>query len=110
MSYFQPEENIANWVVDPPPKPVKPPMYRSKHAPDSIPTASTFGLKGTTRMPGANRGESGNGSIAIKKERVFGQPSKHQGNTSAYLRGSGKDKISKAKPAPFVRPLVKQRK
>lgn len=110
MSYFEPEENIANWVQDPPPKPVKPAMYRSKYAADSIPTASTFGLQGTTRMPGANRGESGNGSICVKKDRAFGQPQKHQGNTSSYLRKSGKDNISKDAPAPFVRPLVKQRK
>ena len=76
MDYYnEPEENITNWVVDAPPVIQKPPMYRSRHNPKKPPTASCFGLEGTTRIPGANRGDSGNnaGSIAMKKNINHGR-------------------------------------
>jgi len=113
MDYYnEPEENITNWVVDAPPVVEKPPMYRSRHNPKKPPTASCFGLEGSTRIQGANRGDSGNagGSLAMKKGSTMGGRTKTRSNPRDYLKGSGKDVISKNAPQKFVRPMVRPKK
>ena len=87
-------------------------MYRSRHNPKKPPTASCFGLEGSTRVQGANRGDSGNvgGSIAMKKGSTMGGRTKTRSNPRDYLKGSGKDVISKNAPQKFVRPMVRPKK
>ena len=78
--------------MDAPPAVVKPPMYRSRHNPKP-PTASCFGLENTTRVPGANRGDSGNtaGSNCDEEKINHGGRTKTRSNPRDYLKGSGKD-------------------
>ena len=106
----QPRENITNWVQDPPPEPVRPPRYRSKYGRGVAPTASTIGLQGSTRMPGANRGLGTQESLVVKKERSLGPSAPHSSNAKDFLRKSGKDTISKEMPPKFVRPLVRPKR
>jgi hypothetical protein len=112
MYYGEPEENIANWVVDAPPAAVKPARYKSRHNPKKPPTASCFGVEGTTRVPGANRGDAGNValSIAKKKKSTMGGRSKTTSNPRSYLKGSGKDVIPQGGPKRYVRPYVGPKK
>ena len=108
---YEVEENIQNWVVDAPPPEVKPKMYRSSHNPKKPPTASCFGLEGTTRIPGANRGASGNvpGTLAVKKPSTMGGRNKTVKNPSEYLRAS-KATYDLPDPKPFVRPQLGPKK
>lgn len=109
--YFEPpRENITNWVQDAPPQPVRPPRYRSKYGRGTAPTASTFGLQGSTRLPGANRGIEKAESLVVKKQAAMGPRQPHSTNARDFLRKSGKDVISDAPPAKFTRPLVRAKK
>ena len=106
----QPQENITNWARPAVPEPEKPPMYRSKYGKGTAPTASTFGLGGTTRKIGANRGLGTEATLCAKKERSFGPGAPHTSNAKNYLRKSGKDAVSTEAPAKFVRPMVRAKK
>jgi len=107
---YRPRENIANWVQDEPEVPAKPPRYSSKYGRGVAPTASTFGLQGSTRVPGANRGLGTSESLIVKKERSLGPAAPHRSNAGDFLRKGGKDTISTEMPPKFVRPLVRPKK
>lgn len=47
--YEEEDESVYNLIEKPVTQVQKPPMYRSKHAHDTAPTASTFALKNTTK-------------------------------------------------------------
>lgn len=68
-------ESIFNWIERPAPEVHKPPMYKSRHAPKVPPTGSTFGLQGSTALPGANLGEVNDGLHVAAKHgsRTFGR-------------------------------------
>lgn len=106
----QPRENITNWVQDPPAVPEKPPRYQSKYGRGVAPTASTFGLQGSTRVIGANRGLGTQESLLVKKERSLGPAAPHMSNAKDFLRKGGKDQVSTEMPPKFVRPLVRPKK
>ena len=66
----------------------KPRMHRSRHAADVAPTGSSFGLRTSTRVPGANLG-SDTGSVAVTKRSVFGPPSNHRADPGRFLKKTG---------------------
>ena len=106
----QPRENITNWVQDAPEVPERPPRYQSKYGRGVAPTASTLGLQGSTRVPGANRGLGTQESLVVKKERSLGPAAPHMSNAKDFLRKGGKDVVSTEMPPKFVRPLVRPKK
>ena len=106
----QPRENITNWVQDAPEVPERPPRYQSKYGRGVAPTASTLGLQGSTRVPGANRGLGTKESLVVKKERSLGPSAPHMSNAKNFLRKGGKDVVSTEMPPKFVRPLVRPKK
>lgn len=106
----QPRENIQNWVQDEPEVAARPPRYNSKYGRGVAPTASTFGLQGSTRVPGANRGLGTQESLIVKRERSLGPAAPHNSNAGDFLRKGGKDVVSTDMPPQFVRPLVRPKK
>jgi hypothetical protein len=66
----------------------KPRMHRSRHAADVAPTGSSFGLRTSTRVPGANLG-SDTGSVAVTKRSMFGPPSNHRADPGRFLKKTG---------------------
>ena len=107
---YAPRENISNWVQDEPEAVQRPPRYNSKYGRGVAPTASTFGLQGSTRVPGANRGLGTSESLLVKKERSLGPAAPHMSNAGDFLRKGGKDEVSQEMPPQFVRPLVRPKK
>ena len=76
-------ETIYNLVPEVVVERPKPPMYRSKHDPKAPLAGSTFGIQGTTQLPGAGK--------AVKKESSnFGPVDKAAPNPRDYLRGRTK--------------------
>ena len=63
-------------------------MHRSRHAADVAPTGSSFGLRTSTRVPGANLG-SDTGSVAVTKRSMFGPPSNHRADPGRFLKKTG---------------------
>ena len=110
IMWGQPQENISNWVQDEPTIAARPPRYESKYGRGVAPTASTIGLQGTTRVPGANTGLGTAQSLTVKKERSLGPAAPHRSNARDFLRKGGKDVVSNEMPPQFVRPLVRPKK
>lgn len=74
-------ESIYAWIPRPPEVVVKPPMYRSKHNPVVPPTGTTFGLLGSTRLPGTNLG----GETEAVREVMKQQPGKLFGTATKRM-------------------------
>jgi hypothetical protein len=107
---YAPRENISNWVQDEPEVGQRPPRYTSKYGRGVAPTASTFGLQGSTKVPGANRGLGTQETLTVKKERSLGPAAPHMSNAGDFLRKGGKDVVSTEMPPQFVRPLVRPKR
>jgi hypothetical protein len=76
-------ETIYNLVPEVVVERPKPPMYRSMHDPKAPLAGSTFGIQGTTQLPGAGK--------AVKKDSSnFGPVDKSAPNPRDYLKGGTK--------------------
>lgn len=81
-------ESIFNWIPKPVERTEKEPLYKSKHDPRCPPTASTFVLNNTTRIPGTNVGSNEGPQRGILEKR------------SGDLYGTA---VGKADPRRFLR-------
>jgi hypothetical protein len=77
------EESIFNLIPKEAYVPPKQPRHKSKHDANTIPTASTFGLK-TTSKPGLSNLNGSN------REEVCPHPSKSVAATFGHLKGTAK--------------------
>jgi hypothetical protein len=91
------DESIYNLIPQPVAEPVKPPMYKSKHAPNKPPTFSTFGLTGTSKPGYSNVGGDSTGGEASgygvhsyrKAAATFGKDGGATRPTDVLQKGTG---------------------
>lgn len=103
-------ENIKNWCKDPIVPPPQPPRHISKFDPKYPPLGSTFGCRGTTKVPGADLGDE---LIPNDKKDFssFGPQNSAKPNPKNFLKGTGRmEKTKSSDVAKFVRPSLTKRK
>lgn len=92
----------------------RPPMYRSKYDPTMPPTGSTFGLGGSSRVPGASLGDEPAAS-KVATAGGFGPKENRRKNPRSFTKkgagpSGGKGASSAAKPAKWTRPTAASKK